>query len=182
MARIRVGVKNMRECADAECSNLVYARGLCKPHYMRAWRDDSLEGGIRRYGGDDVRYHAVHARLRSQRGLASEHFCTCGAQAEDWAFCPTETTVFRETDGLLYSTDLSAYVPLCGRCHKELDHATVCRGASHVSAKLTEDDIRHIRALYISGEQSQSQIADYYNSTQANISAIVRRKTWRHVK
>lgn len=47
-------------------------------------------------------------------------------------------------------------------------------------AKITEDDVRNIRAQY-SGGQTYKQIADRYNMTDANISMIVRRVTWKDV-
>lgn len=60
-------------------------------------------------------------------------------------------------------------------------HAPPARiGEGHHSAKLTEDDIRQIRALAASGV-FQRVIAEQYGVTQTNVGQIVRRKTWTHV-
>lgn len=48
-------------------------------------------------------------------------------------------------------------------------------------AKITESDVREIRDLYSKGV-SYKQIAARYNMTDANVSMIVRRKTWKHVE
>jgi hypothetical protein len=55
------------------------------------------------------------------------------------------------------------------------------RGERHSRARLTEADIRAIRAAYAEGA-SQQAIASRYGVTQVNISAIVRRKAWAHVQ
>jgi predicted XRE-type DNA-binding protein len=48
------------------------------------------------------------------------------------------------------------------------------------TVKLTEDDVREIRSWYKIG-MKQTTIAEVYGVTQANVSAIVTGKTWRHV-
>ena len=55
------------------------------------------------------------------------------------------------------------------------------RGEKNSHAKLTEADIREIREDYASGKVSQSKLAEEYEVTQATISSIVLRKSWRHV-
>lgn len=50
-----------------------------------------------------------------------------------------------------------------------------CSGLSH-------DDVREIRRLYADKEMTQTAIARKYNMTQANVSAICRRKTWQEVE
>jgi len=68
---------------------------------------------------------AVHYRLKSTRGLASEHVCECGRQAMDWAF--------DEPAG--FSGDLSRYRPLCRSCHTKADMTPERRAALSNSAK-----------------------------------------------
>lgn len=60
---------------------------------------------------------------------------------------------------------------------KEL-HGTRLRGEKHVSAKLTEADVKKIRA---SVGIPQQDLADHYGCTFSNISAIQLRKSWKHV-
>lgn len=57
------------------------------------------------------------------------------------------------------------------------DHA---RGELNVNAKLTEADIREIRAAYRAGEK-QVPLARRFGVRQSTIWAIVRGKTWAHV-
>lgn len=48
------------------------------------------------------------------------------------------------------------------------------------SAKLTDDQVREIRARHAAG-QSQPVIAKAFGISRSNVSCIVRRKTWSHV-
>jgi hypothetical protein len=54
------------------------------------------------------------------------------------------------------------------------------RGEKSPRARLTTDDVKTIRGLAAKG-QSQRSIASHFGVTQCNVSAIVRRLTWRHV-
>lgn len=99
----------------------------CAPcgHASRAaaWR----AGGHPNLIGDDAGYKAVHLRLKRMRGKASAHVCVdCGGQAADWSYTGDSDTGLVSTEkgveGLLYSTDLDAYVPRCKRCHKRHDN------------------------------------------------------------
>lgn len=47
--------------------------------------------------------------------------------------------------------------------------------------KLTEDDVREIRAHYAAGRWGVNDLADIYGVTQPTMSAVVHRRTWRHV-
>lgn len=60
-----------------------------------------------------------------------------------------------------------------------LAHGTKIRGADHPLAKLTEDDVRNIRAAF--GRETLTSLAARYGVSKQNINAIVRRKTWRWV-
>lgn len=56
----------------------------------------------------------------------------------------------------------------------------VMPGVANAHAKLTDDIIRDIRLRAASGE-THRVIADRYGVARATVSAIVRRKSWRHV-
>ena len=56
-------------------------------------------------------------------------------------------------------------------------HGTLNDGVDHYLAKLTEDDVRAIRK----STESQTVLAARYGVEQTNISAIKRRKSWKHV-
>lgn len=55
------------------------------------------------------------------------------------------------------------------------------RGDLNPAAKITEADVRKIRALYATGQYRQIDLARRFGLTQWPISAIIRRKTWKHV-
>ncbi len=55
------------------------------------------------------------------------------------------------------------------------------RGEARHNARFTEDDVREIRALYLSGNYSQYALAHMYGVLQATISKILLRKTWKHI-
>ena len=73
--------------------------------------------------------------------------------------------------------------------NNELDkikHGTAIRGEQRHNAKLTEQDILLIKNVYskeINGYRrwNQCQLAKKFNVTQANISAIVNKKSWKHL-
>lgn len=54
-------------------------------------------------------------------------------------------------------------------------------GMQNPSAKLTECDVKSIRAEYAAGGVRQEDLATKYGVTQALIGSITRRKIWKHV-
>jgi hypothetical protein len=56
------------------------------------------------------------------------------------------------------------------------------RGEGNVRAKLTDDDVREIRALHATGKYTYQEIGDAFGVSNTNISSIVRRITWTHVE
>ncbi len=54
------------------------------------------------------------------------------------------------------------------------------KGESHCFSKLTEDDIRLIRSLYLGGF-TQGYIAGKFGIDQTNVSLIVTKKSWKHI-
>jgi len=69
-----------------------------------------------------VTYFAVHERLKRERGKASEHCCTCGAPARDWAYQGTTgEEKIEKYNGRKYSENLGDYLPMCRSCHLKLD-------------------------------------------------------------
>ncbi len=55
------------------------------------------------------------------------------------------------------------------------------RGERHAQAKLTADEVLQIRARYAEGNVYQRVLAVEFGVEQTLISAIVRRKIWRHI-
>jgi len=60
-------------------------------------------------------------------------------------------------------------------------HGNTTRGERSASAKLTEDQVREIRARYAAGGISQSKLGKEYGLCQANVGELLRRVTWHHL-
>lgn len=67
------------------------------------------------------------------------------------------------------------------RLHPESRTRCAKRGESNHNAKLTEQDVRDIRANYALCRVKQAELADRYGVTQTLISRIVLRKVWAHL-
>jgi hypothetical protein len=55
------------------------------------------------------------------------------------------------------------------------------RGTAIHTAKLNDDQVREIRRMYTAGEANQKALALRFGIAQKNISALIRRETWKHV-
>lgn len=58
---------------------------------------------------------------------------------------------------------------------------SVCRGAAHGMAVLTDDLVMEIRRRYAVGDISQSQLAKEFEVGQATVGLLVAGRTWRHL-
>lgn len=56
-------------------------------------------------------------------------------------------------------------------------HGSICRGEKHYAVKLTEDDVRRIRA----DDRNSSELAPLFGVTRSAIRSIRQRRSWRHV-
>lgn len=54
-------------------------------------------------------------------------------------------------------------------------------GERHGRAKLTEEKVREIRRRYAAGGVSYLDLANEYDLSNGTISAVISRRTWRHV-
>ena len=74
---------------------------------------------------DVVGYHALHARVRTAKGRASEHPCVdCGYRAREWSYIggdPDELEQLVRGQMMAYSLDLDRYEPRCLSCHRAFD-------------------------------------------------------------
>lgn len=109
------------------CPRKHYAKGMCWAHYMRDRRDGDVRADVpvrdrASHTPDDPSYHAVHQRLRTQRGKADEHDCVgCGDQARNWSYDHTDPDERTSDQGCPYSDDLDRYDPRCASCHTTFD-------------------------------------------------------------
>src|SRR5215467_13282310 len=69
-------------------------------------------------------YRRVHSRLTGKRGRADAHACSICTEtrAKQWAH------LWKESDDI---TDLDAYVPMCGPCHRMYDKELFVRNANN---------------------------------------------------
>jgi hypothetical protein len=65
-------------------------------------------------------YLGVHYRLRVKYGPATDHLCSCGDQALQWAYQHTGDPELTDLRGP-YSENLNDYKPMCRSCHAVLD-------------------------------------------------------------
>lgn len=63
----------------------------------------------------------------------------------------------------------------------KITHGTIMCGSKNGMSRLSDDDIRSIRQMHISGTLGKV-IAARFCVTPANISSIIQNKTWRHVR
>jgi hypothetical protein len=118
-------------CSIQGCTAPAVARTWCQMHYTRYLRNGDpgiTKSPTRRHGtannmwaGADIGYGGVHQRVRRALGRASTYLCPCGEPADHWAYDHADQDERRSEDGLLYSTDLAHYMPMCARCHRRLD-------------------------------------------------------------
>ncbi len=61
-----------------------------------------------------------------------------------------------------------------GRCNS-------LKGVNHKMAKLTDEEVSQIRALWSCGGYTQQQLGDLFGVGQVNVGCIVRGESWRHL-
>jgi len=69
-------------------------------------------------------YMAVHNRLRERRGSARSYTCPCGKQAQEWSYQGSEHERV-DAQGRRYSVNPDDYAPMCFRCHRLMDKASI---------------------------------------------------------
>lgn len=117
----------MRTCEvdtpDGMCPRKHRAKGMCKAHYLRWWKDGDVRADVpfTRHT-DDPAYTTVHKRLYIQRGRADERDCVdCGDEATQWSYGHDDPDERIDDRGFPYSDDLDRYDPRCKSCHTKFD-------------------------------------------------------------
>lgn len=117
-------------CAESDCDQYVWSRGLCSRHLSRLMRSTSrAERGTthRRTHSAQVGYSGAHGRCLGLWGSATNYCCAgCGDAAQDWAYDGTDPSQLigpRRKGGRFvhYSAWPEFYMPLCRRCHGRRD-------------------------------------------------------------
>jgi len=64
----------------------------------------------------------------------------------------------------------------------KIKHGTHVYGSRSTLSKLTEEEVAEMRRLVTLGLKTQKELVEMFGVTKSNVSAIIRRKTWKHVK
>lgn len=119
------------DCTVDGCSEAAFfIRGLCRKHDSRLKRNGHFDLLVHHaWTGDSVTYFAMHRRLRSARGRASDYLCVdCGRRGQQWSY-NRRAEVEKMSSLGPYSADLNDYDPRCISCHKKFDLRAISAGA-----------------------------------------------------
>ena len=175
-----------RRCSIASCERPHTARGYCRGHYMRWWRNGDPEGGR------GIPFGSVHERL--------ELYTIKGPGCWSWrGVHHSEGYAQLKVDGRPISAHRLWWEQLNGSVPDglELDHLCRNRGCvnpSHLepvthalniqrgaNARLVPIQVRAIRDRYAAGHSTLQMLADEYGVANQTISRIVLRQAWRNV-
>lgn len=92
---------------------------------------------------------------------------------------PTLTINHKDGDKLNNKIDNLEYVSLCKNREHAIANGLWGFGVKNGMAKITEDDVRTIRALH--GTTPMYRIGERFGITRQCVSFIVKRETWKHV-
>jgi hypothetical protein len=191
-------LKPARICSVEGCGKPVFGHGWCNAHYSR-WRRhgdpscgstapgeaqrfyrevvltyDGIDCLIWPYGKAGLGYGIIHDESGANRYV---HRLVC---EELHGLAPTSEheaahSCGRGHQGCVAKRHLS-WKTSAGNKADQLIHGTRIRGTSQWNSKLTESDIREIRALR--GVQHQKHTAVRFNVTKSQISRIQKRQAW----
>lgn len=176
-----------------ECDAPVKSKNLCRKHYYRQW--SSRQPRATRDMTDDERFDYYTAPspfgcLLWTGSVRNSKYGQFLAGGKSWS---AHRYAYQRAHG-----PIPAGLFVCHRCDEPrcvnpehlflgthddntvdmVKKARSAAGARHPLAKLTEDDVRFIRATNVPG----IEVAKMLGVTPANVSAIRVGKTWRHVK
>ncbi len=108
-------------CAADGCTSAARSKGYCGMHWERIRKHGSPDRvDVANWTGDSASYNAVHMRLRTTYGSASNYECPCGNRSVHWAYLHNDPNEKTSDEGP-YSTDMDCYLPMCVKCHKRMD-------------------------------------------------------------
>lgn len=189
----------MANCSIQNCGKPHEALGLCQAHYYRLKKHgDPLAGGppsprheasrfyrevVLTYEGDDCLiwpfarndhgYGVMKHKGRMQR--VSRMVCEERHGPPPRPDCDAAHSCGSGDDGCVTKRHLS-WKTRAGNMEDQLAHGTRARGQSQGSSKLTDDDVRAIRAMR--GHITQRELARQYQVTFQTVNDIQLRKRW----
>lgn len=195
---------DLRICSIPDCRKPVYGRGWCGAHYRRWFRYGNPMGGDTPRGdtlGSPSRFYREVVLIYDGDECLIWPFAIDGGGYGRLRWNGKHTTVSRLVcEALNGSPPTPAHdaAHSCGNGHlgcvakrhlswktktenqrDRINHGTVCDGERHPLAKLTEADVREIRALR--GSCTQREIAARFRVSESLIGLIHQRKLWVHV-
>ena len=198
-------VDNSGGCSIDGCENTARTMGMCNAHYLRFRAHGDLIGGGTLRGSPGKYFRDVVLPYRGAACLIWPYSRNAGGYGTMFAKKGVTTIVARraceEVNGHPPSKEYHA-AHKCGNGHlgcvasshvewklpidnsdDKMTHGTMfkkARGSLHPSSKLTESEVRQIRAGR--GAETAGNVADRYGVKVETIKAIYAGRTWRHLK
>ena len=118
-------------CEIEGCFEKHKSKGMCANHYHSYHHHGDPLKAPRRPVPEIPTYRALHQRLTTQKGKASDLDCVdCGGQAAEWSYNHKDPNEFIQTKlwnentiKCAYSIDLDYYEPRCKSDHISFDRA-----------------------------------------------------------
>jgi hypothetical protein len=186
-------------CSIQTCEKPIYAFGLCSAHYTRQRRHgDPLAGRtppgeplewlcrhVTHTGSDCLKWPYATARgygivsIDGVQRVASNLMCELVHGPSPSAAHETAHSCGNGHLGCVNPTHLRWATRIENR-HDMIEHGSRSVGEKNGSAKLSEDDVRQVRALKRQGVHID-QIASRFHISRAQAYLIVNRSRWKHV-
>jgi hypothetical protein len=200
-----MGIVPVRLCSVEGCGRRHQAKGLCKKHYLRLWKNGTLQPQFV-IGDDEARFWSrvnkngpIHPELKTPcwlwtgslkrrygrfwvqggdiRAHRYSYILHKGPIPEDLFVCHScDVPICVNPDHLWLGTALQNNQDMHAKGRNADPLAAVPK-----HAKLTEDQILEIRQLW-KGDLTGEKIADLFKISKASVSRIVNGKAWRHVE
>lgn len=164
----------------AEWEDLYEVSSLGRVRSLRHWTATGFKGGkiLRAFPEGLGGYLAVNLARGTRRERIAVHRIVARAFTGE---CPEGEEVRHGPNGKLDNrASQLCYGTRDQQAEDKVRDGTDSVGVRNGRARLTEDDVRDIRAAYVGGT-TQVALAAQYGLTQASVSALLLRKTWRHV-
>lgn len=196
---------DFKPCSVAGCNGNAHGkargcRGYCSKHYQRlSNHGDPNAGGVFRVTrGEPMRWLQAHLDHGSDDCLPWPYLTLKGYGRVNGKYAHR---VMCELKHGAPPTPRHQAAHICGMGHEgcvnprhvrwatasenaadKIEHGTMPKGEDHFFAKLTEGDVREIRAVRKMGGASLSQLASCYNVSVGTIQALLDGKTWAWLK